>query len=43
VDIDEMDFTLVSEWNKNVTMNDVVVHAGDFIESSKISSWLKPI
>ena len=41
VDINEMDFTLISNWNKNVTMNDIVVHAGDFIDPSKISSQLK--
>lgn len=43
VDINEMDFTLISNWNKNVTMNDIVVHAGDFIDPSKISSRLKSI
>lgn len=30
INIDEMDLALISNWNKNVTMNDVVYHAGDF-------------
>ena len=43
IDINEMDFTLISNWNKNVTMNDIVIHAGDFIDPSKITSQLKSI
>lgn len=28
--IEDMDLTMISNWNKTVTMNDVVYHAGDF-------------
>lgn len=28
--VDEMDNQLISNWNKRITMNDVVVHLGDF-------------
>lgn len=30
LNINEMDLTMISNWNKRVTMNDVVYHAGDF-------------
>ena len=30
VDIHDMDLALISNWNKRITMNDTVVHAGDF-------------
>ena len=43
VDITEMNYEIMSNWNKNVTMNDVVVHAGDFIDPDKIDIMLKPI
>lgn len=32
VDVDDMDLTMISNWNKKVTMNDIVYHAGDFID-----------
>lgn len=43
IDTTHMDYELISNWNKNVTMNDTVVHAGDFIDPGKISTMLKPI
>lgn len=43
VDITEMNYEIISNWNKNVTMNDVVVHAGDFIDPVEIDRLLKPI
>lgn len=43
VDVQEMDYTMVSNWNKRVTMEDVVVHAGDFIDPEKASAKLKPL
>ena len=30
VDVHDMDLVLISNWNKRITMNDTVVHAGDF-------------
>lgn len=30
VDVDNMDLEMISNWNKTVTMNDEVYHAGDF-------------
>ena len=39
-DISNMDCTLISNWNKRVTMQDDVVHAGDFIDPDKIGSCL---
>lgn len=42
IDVKEMDLTLISNWNKTVTMNDVVYHAGDFIDPDKASK-LKPL
>lgn len=30
VDVHDMDLALISNWNKRITMNDTVVHAGDF-------------
>ena len=30
ININEMDLEMISNWNKTVTMNDVVYHAGDF-------------
>lgn len=37
VDITEMDLTMISNWNKTVTMNDIVYHAGDFIDPDCIA------
>lgn len=39
-DVKEMDLTLMSNWNKSVTMDDVVYHAGDFIDPEHLD-WLK--
>lgn len=36
VDLTEMDLTMISNWNKTVTDNDIVYHAGDFIDPEKI-------
>lgn len=30
IDTHDMDLTMISNWNKRVTMNDTVIHAGDF-------------
>ena len=30
VDVQDMDLALISNWNKRITMNDTVIHAGDF-------------
>jgi len=32
VDVTEMDLTMISNWNKNVRPNDIVYHAGDFVD-----------
>ena len=34
--LEDMDLTLYSNWNKRITMHDVVYHAGDFGDISKI-------
>ena len=36
VNVDEMDLEMISNWNKNVTMQDTVVHCGDFGELEKV-------
>lgn len=36
----EMDLEMISNWNKTVTMNDIVYHAGDFGDVSTIKSIL---
>lgn len=36
-DLTETDLEMISNWNKNVTCNDVVVHAGDFIDPEHIN------
>lgn len=43
VDVTSMDLEMISNWNKRITMNDVVVHGGDFIDPEKISTMLKPL
>ena len=42
IDVNEMDLEMISNWNKNVTMQDIVYHAGDFIDPEKIQ-YLKPL
>ena len=37
VDVQSMDYEMVSNWNKRVTMNDEVIHAGDFIDPEKVT------
>ena len=32
IDVTEMDLTMVSNWNKSVRPNDIVYHAGDFVD-----------
>lgn len=36
VNINEMDLEMISNWNKTITMNDTVIHCGDFGDISKI-------
>lgn len=36
-DVTEMDLVMMSNWNKRVTDNDIVYHAGDFIDPAKIN------
>lgn len=43
VDITSMDYEMISNWNKNITMQDEVIHAGDFIDPSKAQSMLAPL
>ena len=43
VDVMSMDYEMISNWNKHVTMQDDVVHAGDFIDPDKTASMLKPL
>lgn len=38
----EMDLTMLSNWNKRVTDNDIVYHAGDFIDPDKLN-FLEPL
>lgn len=37
VDITAMDYEMISNWNKRITMYDEVVHAGDFIDPEKVN------
>lgn len=41
VDVQSMDYEMISNWNKRVTMNDEVIHAGDFIDPEQVD-MLKP-
>lgn len=36
-DVTTMDYEMISNWNKHITMHDDVVHAGDFIDPEKAS------
>ena len=36
-DVNDMDMQIVSNWNKKITMNDVVYHLGDFGDSKYLS------
>ena len=38
--LEDMDLTLYSNWNKRITMHDIVYHAGDFGEISKLKKIL---
>lgn len=40
VDVAQMDLTMISNWNKAVTMNDEVYHAGDFGDLESMASIL---
>ena len=40
--VHEMDLTMMSNWNKKVTDNDIVFHAGDFIDPDKLN-FLEPL
>ena len=39
-DVLSMDLEMISNWNKRVTMNDTVVHAGDFVDPESLKSRL---
>lgn len=41
VDVRDMDLGLISNWNKRVTMNDTVIHAGDFGDIKTLKETLK--
>ena len=40
VNVSDMDCTIASNWNKRVTMNDTVIHAGDFMDPTAIGGKL---
>lgn len=40
INITEMDLEMISNWNKKVTMNDVVYHAGDFGDINTMKNTL---
>ena len=40
IDVNQMDLTMISNWNKKVTMNDIVFHAGDFGDISTMKDIL---
>lgn len=40
VDVQAMDYEMISNWNKRVTMNDTVVHAGDFMDPTALDGKL---
>lgn len=42
VDVTEMDLTMVSNWNKNVRPNNIVYHAGDFVDYTDLE-YLKKL
>lgn len=42
-DVTTMDLEMISNWNKRITMNDDVVHAGDFMDPEKVQLMLKPL
>lgn len=37
VNLRAMDYEMISNWNKHITMHDDVVHAGDFIDPKKVN------
>ena len=37
VDVLDMDLNMMSNWNKNITNNDIVYHAGDFMDIDQIN------
>lgn len=37
-----MDMAIMSNWNKRVTMNDIVMHAGDFMDPAALDERLVP-
>lgn len=39
-DVLSMDLEMISNWNKRVTMNDTVVHAGDFVDPESLEARL---
>lgn len=42
-DVQSMDYEMISNWNKRVTMQDDVVHGGDFMDPDKVQTMLKPL
>ena len=43
IDVNQMDLTMISNWNKKVTMNDIVFHAGDFGDISTMKDILSSL
>ena len=41
MNVQEMDYEMVSNWNKRITMQDEIIHAGDFIDPEKAPTRLK--
>lgn len=41
IDIQSMNYEMISNWNKRVTMADDVVHAGDFMDPEKATDMLR--
>ncbi len=37
IDVTAMDYEMISNWNKRITMHDEVVHAGDFMDPEKVN------
>ena len=42
-DVQSMDYEMISNWNKRVTMQDNVVHGGDFMDPDKVQTMLKSL
>ena len=40
IDVTEMDLTMISNWNKSVRANDIVYHAGDFVNYADCGDYV---